>query len=423
MMKGKIIICYGIIAGLLSVLLPVAALAGGLFLTEISGPEVGLASAGWAARAQNASTLFTNPAGMTRFSKDELEMGLQPIYLNMKFDADSDTTVSGKNGDASGWMPAGGTFLVHSFTPEFKMGLGVLGYFGLALDFNNNWAGRYSAQEEKLQGLSLMPAAAYKVNDWLSIGGSMNFMYGMLKTKMALNNIPEGMSDGSLKLEDTEWGIGYTVGVLVEPTKRTRFGVTYLSEVKLDFKDRPKIHDAGPLLGDLLRRIRSLELGMTVPQGVTGSFYHEFNDQWALMGNVGWQQWSRFGEVEVDVEAVRRGASATTAAPFKDTWHGALGLQFKPTNPWLLSFGISYDSSCIDDKDRSLILPVGEAWKFGTGARYRVKENLDLTMAYEFAWAGDMPVKDVVRPVAGTVSGQYENAYFHFINLGLTWRF
>jgi long-chain fatty acid transport protein len=421
-MKGKTIIFYAVLAGLFSMLLPAAVFAGGLFLSEISGSEVGLASAGWAARAQNASTVFTNPAGMTRFSKDELDTGLQPIYLNVKFNADSDTTVSGKNGDASGWLPAGGLYLVHSFTPEFKMGLGVVGYFGLVLDFNDNWVGRYSAQYEKLQGLSLMPAAAYKVNDWLSIGGGMNFMYGMFKTKMALNNVPEKLPDGSLKLEDTDWGIGYNLGIMIEPTKRTRFGVTYLSEVKLNFKDRPNIDDAGPILGGLLGRIRSLDLGMTVPQSVTGSFYHEFNDQWALMGNVGWQQWSKFGEVEVDVEAVRAGKSATTSAPFKDTWHGALGFQYKPTNPWLLSFGISYDSSCIDDKDRSLILPVGEAWKFGTSARYRMKENLDLTMAYEFAWGGDMPVKDVVRPV-GTVSGQYDNAYFHFINLGLTWKF
>jgi long-chain fatty acid transport protein len=422
-MKGRTIIQYVLIVGLFSVLLPAVALAGGLFLTEISGPEVGLASAGWAARAQNASTVFSNPAGMTRFSKSELETGLEPIYLNVKFNADSDTTVSGKNGDASGWMPAGGTFLVHSFTPEFKMGLGVFGYFGLALDFNDKWVGRYLSKEEKLQGMSIMPAAAYKVNDWLSIGGGMNFMYGMFKTKMAINNIPEGLSDGSLELKDNTWGIGYTLGVMVEPTKRTRFGVTYLSEVKLNFETSPKIDGAGPILGDLLGRIHSLDLGMTVPQGVTGSFYHEFNDQWALMGNVGWQQWSKFGKVDVSVEAVRAGKSATTSAPFKDTWHGALGVQFRPTNPLLLSLGVSYDSSMVEDKDRSLILPVGAAWKFGTGARYRIKENLDLGMAYEFAWGGDMPVKDVIRPDGGRVSGQYENAYFHFINLELTWKF
>jgi long-chain fatty acid transport protein len=41
---------------------------GGAYLTEISCAEVGLASAGWASRAQDAGTLFSNPAGMILLS-------------------------------------------------------------------------------------------------------------------------------------------------------------------------------------------------------------------------------------------------------------------------------------------------------------------------------------------------------------------
>ena len=412
-----------LIALLTTIFIPAYTWAGGLFLTEISGPEVGLASAGWAARAQNASTVFTNPAGMTRFSKDELETGLQPIYLNVQFNHDSKTTASGSDGDANGWLPAGGLFVVHSFTPEFKMGLGVLGYFGLALDFNDSWAGRYYVQEEKLQGLSIVPAAAYKVNDWLSVGGGMNIMYGILKEKMAINNVLDNLHDGSLELEDSTWGIGWSLGVMIEPTKRTRFGVTYLSKVDLDFEDNPEINDAGPGLGIVLGRLHSLDLGLTVPQSVMGSFYHEFNDQWAVMGNVGWQQWSDFGKVDVSVNTANADAGVTTDMNFKDTWHGALGVQYRPSNPWLLSLGVAYDSSMLDDKDRPLALPVGETWRFGTGARYSIKENLDLGFAYELAWGGDLPV-DVNRgPLAGRVSGQYENVCMHFMNLELTWKF
>jgi long-chain fatty acid transport protein len=419
----KLVRIFLLLLLLVTVSIPATAWAGGLFLSEISGPEVGLASAGWAARAQNASTVFTNPAGMTRFSRDELEVGLQPIYLNVKFNHDSGTTASGSDGDASGWLPAGGTFMVHSFTPEFKVGLGVLGYFGLALDFNDNWAGRYYVQEEKLQGLSIVPAAAYKVNDWLSIGGGMNFMYAMLNEKMAINNVLNQSDDGSLEIEDSTWGIGWTLGVMAEPTKRTRFGVTYLSEVDLDFEDGPKISDAGPALDAILGRIHSLDLGLTVPQSVMVSFYHEFNNQWSVMGNVGWQQWSEFGKADVSVNTADNDASVTTDLNFKDTWHGALGAQFRPLNPWLLSLGVAYDSSMLDDKDRTLGLPVGETWRFGAGARYGIRENIDFGLAYELAWGGDLPVNVNRGPLAGRVSGQYEDVCLHFMNLELTWKF
>jgi long-chain fatty acid transport protein len=40
------------------------AAAGGMIAYEIGTADVGLASAGYNARAQDASTVFTNPAGM-----------------------------------------------------------------------------------------------------------------------------------------------------------------------------------------------------------------------------------------------------------------------------------------------------------------------------------------------------------------------
>src|SRR5262249_59994579 len=65
---------------IMSISFSTKATAGGFFLSEIGTPDVGLASAGYAARAQDASTLFTNPAGMTRLQESQLLVGVQPIY-------------------------------------------------------------------------------------------------------------------------------------------------------------------------------------------------------------------------------------------------------------------------------------------------------------------------------------------------------
>ena len=63
---------------LLASLVAPSAQAGGLYLYELGTPDVGAASAGWSARAQDAGTVFTNPAGMTRLEKSELLAGVQP---------------------------------------------------------------------------------------------------------------------------------------------------------------------------------------------------------------------------------------------------------------------------------------------------------------------------------------------------------
>ena len=85
-------------------------------------------------------------------------------------------------------------------------------------------------------------------------------------------------------------------GVMLEPIQGTRVGVTYISPVKLDFKDRPSTKNLGPVFQSLQNNrglfTRRLDLGLTVPQAVMASAYHELNDRIAIMGNLVWQDWS-----------------------------------------------------------------------------------------------------------------------------------
>ena len=115
------------LSGLLLLLWGAPAFAGGLYLYEIGSPDVGLAAAGYAARAQDASTAFTNPAGMTRLKQSQVQFGAQPMYLHVKFDPSAETTATGRSGDASDWMLSAGTFIVTPLTPELSLGFSVAG--------------------------------------------------------------------------------------------------------------------------------------------------------------------------------------------------------------------------------------------------------------------------------------------------------
>ena len=406
----------------LAVIVPSVSWAGGLYLYEIGPQEVGLASAGWAARAQDASTVFTNPAGMTRLKHSELQLAMQPLYLGVEFDPDSNTTAAGRSGDATNWLPTGSMFYVRSITDKFSAGLGIFGYFGLAMDYNDSWVGRYYIDEITLQGFNVMPAVSYKVNNWLSIGAGLNIMYAIFEQKAKINNALDILPDGELKIKDEDFAYGAIVGILIEASPKTRFGIQYLSEMSLDFEDKPKFKNLGPGLSSILGRADELELGMTAPDSVMVSAYHELTDKWAVMGNVGWQQWSEFGKVDITVSS-ETSADITADRKYEDTWHVAAGTQYRVSEPWLLSFGIAYDSSMVEDKDRTPDLPLGEQWRFGTGVNYKWRNNIDLSLAYELVWAGDLPM-DVERgPLAGRVSGDYNDAHMHFINLALNWRF
>ena len=423
---------------LVLVMTPAQSWGGGLFLSEVSNADVGLASAGWAARAQDASTLFTNPAGMTRIKQPEVLFGLQPFYVHLDFDSDSNTSAGNQyqpngsradSGDASTWMPSASTFYVHPVNKNLSLGLGVFGYFGSAIDYESGWVGRYYVKEVTMQGFNVMPAAAYRVNEWLSLGAGLNAMYGILNQKIAVNNNPEGIGahpDGELELDDEEWGFGGVFGLLVEPSERTRFGLTYMTKTELDFETNTDFSGLRPALEAILGNNglldAKLDLPINAPQSVMLSVYHEINNRWAIMGNVGWQEWSDFDTIDVTLSSEDT-KDLTVDLNYDDTWHVAAGVQYKVSDPLLLSFGIAYDSSMMDDEERSPSLPVGETWRFGAGGQYKWKKNIDVGFAYEFIWGGDMSL-DVNRgPLAGRVSGDYTNTAMHFINLALNWRF
>ncbi len=396
--------------------------AGGVFLYEIATPDVGLASAGYAARAQDPSTVFKNPAGMSLLEGSQFQGGLQLTYGNVEFSKDANTSPflgDNNGGNAIGALPAGGLFFSQQLSERFAVGFGAFSYFGLVENYEDNWVGRYYVQKGALLGLSLMPALSFKATDWLSIGAGLNAMYGYMDAEVAIRTFSP--LDGQLKVKDQTWGFGANAGVLIEPRKGTRFGVTYLSPVSLDFQDRPTFSNLGTLGGAIFANPPQLNLGVTVPQSVMFSVYHELSPQWAILANAGWQNWHQFGKVDVGVDSANP-QSLTKNLNYQDTWHGAIGAQYRVSEKWLLSAGVAYDTSAVSDENRTLSLPMGKAYRFGLGAQWQVSQAVSLGAAYEFMWAGDMPV---VQDSAyrGRVSGSYENSWFSFFDLNLTYKF
>lgn len=419
-MRGRAIHALLIVLGFPSVVL-----AGGVMLYEVGTPEVGLASAGWAARAEDSATVLTNPAGMTRLKKSDLMLGIQALYADVEFTPSSQTTTTGGGGgNPIGLFPGGGVFYVHPMSDRLSLGVAVTGNFGLGLDYDDDWVGRYYVQDATLIGLSVLPAIAWKINDKVSIGGAVNAMYGVFDTKVAVNNVAPSTPDGGLKLEDTTWGFGANVGVLYEPGSGTRLGLTYTSPVKLDFGDVPEFTNLAPGIEAVLQTAglidAKIDLSMTVPQTVMASVDRQVNDRWALLANLGWQDWSAFGKVDVRVDTANP-TNLTTDMSFEDTWHAAMGAQVRTKSPWSISFGTAYDSSCLDDADRTPTLPTGAAWRFGVGGRRPVSDRLDLGMAYTLLLGGGLPVDQQRGPLSGRLAGSYEDTSMHFVTMSLRW--
>lgn len=386
---------------MLAALLSPSAMAGGLALYETSTANSALANAGAAARAQGAETIASNPAGMTKLEGTQLQVNGGVVYGDLELDLDN----GGNNGgNALQTAPLGSVYLTHAINDQWVAGFGMFGSHGLGIDYGDGWDGHSYVQSAKLTGIALAPSLAYRIDANWSVGASLIAMHGSLDTSldMTANHF------AGREFSDSDWAYGGSFGVLYELDQHSRIGLSYFSELKWELEDQ---------LFDRVNR-SGLGVDMMIPQTVTLSGYHRLNDQWALLASANWQQWSRFGDVDVAFI----GHSKTKDMHYKDTWHLSLGTQFDVTPTLRLSSGIAYDSSAVDDAHRTVNLPMGEGWRWGLGASYQLSPATKLEASYTLAWLGDMAVyqNGKGRP---EISGTYNNSYLNFFNIGVQHQF
>lgn len=378
--------------------------AGGILLYETGTPEVGLASAGWAARAQDAATVFTNPAGMTRLDGNQLMLGVQALYGDLTFTPYS-SDMGAESDNAVGWFPGMSVNYSHSISDDFKLGAAIYGNFGLGMDFGTEWAGERYIQEATTIGITFAPTMAYRINSHWSIGVGLNLMYGYFKTESGVTT----NNSSTLEIEDSQLGIGGNFGVLYELNENTRFGLQYTTPISLDFEDEPTIKGAS------LGVSPTLELDMTVPQTVMLSGFHQLNPCWAVMGNLGWQDWSSFGRIDTVIKGNSFEDILIVERDYDDTFHIAIGAQYRPEKYHEFSGGLAYDSSNVDDQNRSFTNPVGDQYRLGLGYRYFYNEDITFGFSYEFLWEGSNEVTEVsLDNQTENISGEFEGTYFHF---------
>ena len=408
--------------------LATSAQGAGMLLYETGAPDLGTASAGRASMAADASTASSNPAGMTLLDRSQLLGASGAILPSHNFDvAPQTTTPGGGGGNAGVFLPLGGFFYVYRLSERVRLGVTAVSDFGGAFNYGKQWAGRYYVTQESLITGKVNPTIAYMVNDWLSVGAGFSFSVGRLLFQSKVNNtiLPRlPRPDGGLGIESWDEAFGGNVGILLTPIKKLRVGLTYQSPIDYKFGFRPHLTNLGPLFSHLRRRIggTKINIPMEVPQQVMLSGLYDVTSYWSLMGNVGWQNWSAFGEFPVGISSLKQ-RSVDVNLNFSDTCQVALGQQLRFGEKWLWSAGFAYDSSPVSRANRAPTLPLDRQLRYGTGIQYEINRDVTAGAAWEFMDAGPAPYSASRGPLAGTLQGHYSTNYINFVALNLIWKF
>jgi long-chain fatty acid transport protein len=436
--------------------------AGGLLLQELATSRNGVSQAGQAAYAYDAATAFFNPAGMGRFEERAFMVGLQPIFTEIEFDLDDQTTLDGGDGgDQGGFAPGAGGFYVEPLNDKWAVGGSFVGLAGGALSPDDDWAGRTWVTDLDLAILGATPVVSYRINDKWSIGGGVTVAYGRMDFDLALPRLgnfvdqdrldaattrleqlqtvldrfpnlgnqrqreavdsllgvagrltpgPEGEveMDG---IDDFDWNVN--VGLLYQHSESTRFGVTYRSKLEFELDGDIDFNDLPPLFVALGLEDGDVSVEIPIPQMVRASVYHQLNDTVALMADVGWEDWSENDFTPISGPA---GATLEIARAWHDTWHVGLGVEWRAAPAWLLQFGVAHDTSPVRDRRHNLPdMASDRQWRFSAGFIHDWNEKVRLGLHYTLIDFGRSPIQ--TGNAFGDFVGDYDTYQAHVIAL------
>ncbi|AIR91721.1 OmpP1/FadL family transporter [Pseudomonas cremoricolorata] len=399
--------------------------AAGFALNEQSVSGMGTGFAGRSSSAEDASTVYGNPAGMSRIKRQQVTVGGAAVI------AKSDISGPGSNfgGETDGDMvPVVGVpmgYYVRPIDDHWSVGFGVYVPFGLVTDYGSDDAARYWGKKSHVEVVTFQPTVSYAFNDRVSIGfgPTINRIRGELGSSLLSPPVP-GTTDGEVKIKGDDTAVGYNVGLLVQATDRTRVGLTYHSMV--DYKLEGKTRVSTPLIGPFNGNKFDASLKIKTPESVDLSVTHELDDEWTLYAGSTWTRWSRLKDITVqnDVPGPLVGSAFETIKEdqnWHDTWAHAIGASYKVNKEWVLRTGFTVDQSPTNNHDRSPRIPTGDRKIFSVGAGWSPTEDMTVDVAYSYLWEEDTKVNQV-SATKGSYQAKYENSA-HGVGASLTYRF
>jgi long-chain fatty acid transport protein len=402
-------LCMGLFASYAS--------ASGFQLIEQNASGLGNAYAGSAAVAENASTIFYNPAGMTQLQDREISGGLVAVGTSFKFSDNGSSTgsLAGNGGDGGGWGFVPNAYMSWAMNKDLYLGVGFGAPFGLKTEYSNPWAGAAQSTLFDIKTYNVNPSIAYRVNQAFSIGGGLNWqrMTADYGRQVGVASV-FALSPLKLNLEGDSWG--WNVGGLFTLSPATKVGISYRSAVSYDLTGN--INVTGPNATVNAGGSSSAKASVKLPDTLILSGTHQLNNKWQMLGDVSWTGWSSIPKIDViRTSGSFSGQTAQTLdTNFQDTWRVAVGANYQYTDTVKLKFGVAYDQTPVQGAATRLVsLPDNDRTWFSAGAQWTPSKGSTLDFGVSYLYLKDATIDNNQTNVnpsqnRGRVTGTYNDS-------------
>ncbi len=446
-------------------LLPTVACASGFALLEQSASRLGTAFAGTAAAADDATTVFFNPAGMTTLRQPEGVVSASGIEIGSEFRNGSSIPafaqpLGGNGGDAGDWNLVPAAYFVLPVGDTLAFGFGVNAPFGLKLVYDDGWIGRFQAVHNEIKTLNLNPSVAWRIGERISLGVGIDYqrldaeltndvnysaviaqgvqqlvLAGQLPpaTGNAVIAANAGQSGRArVRGDDDAWG--FNVGALFDLSDSTRLGLSYRSSI--DYTVQGTIAFAAPTGADPISNgiiaaasapgaplsSGPVNVDLELPDTATLSLQHDFGDKFAVLADVAWTGWSSVQELRI----VRDSGVTASVTPeqWRDTWRYALGATYAMNDRITLRAGVALDETPVPDETRTPRLPDTDRTWVAIGARWQPSPAVLMDFGYAHLFSDTVPLdQDAGNVAASGLLNGHQHSDVDIVSAQLVYRF
>ena len=377
-----------------------AASASGFQLFEQNASGIGNAYAGSAAVAENASTIYFNPAGMTQLQKLEVSGGVSVVKPSFSFNNKGSSvgglTGTGDGGDAGGWGFVPNGYASWGVTKDLYVGIGISAPFGLKTEYDDRWVGAAQSRMFEIKTINVNPSVAYRLNEKVSLGFGLNWQkIDATYERLAGINVP---SVAKLTLSDDAWG--WNAGALFTLSPSTKVGVSYRSTIKYKTEGHTNLNGAW---------LNDSKASLTLPDTAILSVTQKLSDRWEMLGDISWTGWSSIPKV--NILKADGSLAQVLDTDFKDAWRVALGANYQLNSAWKLKYGIAYDQTPVRGATTRLVsLPDNDRVWLSFGAQWAPDKAQKIDLGAAYIHVRDSKIRNdqtSVIPSRGYVAGEY----------------
>lgn len=372
------------------------AYASGFQLQEQGASGLGVAYSGQAAAVHDASTVFWNPAGMSRLPGKQGVAALHYILPDTKYTNTASTLPlaafgDGGQGGESALVPAMfGTWMINS---QWSAGIAVNAPFGLATEWDSRWVGQLHAIRSEIKTLNINPSVSFKANNMISVGAGLSYQ----RLEATLTNAVGITSPTPIgQVEGDDWGWGFNLGALIDFGQGTNLGLTYRSSIKYTVE--------GTLSFSVPLPSQSIKADVKLPETFSVGLSHQLNPKTRILADWTWTGWDAIPELRI-TNATTGATVTNTTLNFKNSWRMGVGVEYQLNQPWLLRAGLAYDKSPVQDAYRTPRLPDEDRTWLAIGARYVPAPNSNwwFDVGYTYIWVKNASSN---LPFAGAPAGE-----------------